>query len=62
MKAKGEIIRIAGPAVVAKNMSGSQMYELVKVGEEKLVGEIIKIEGDKATIQVYEETSGLKPG
>ncbi|MGP3667037.1 MAG: ATP synthase subunit A [Candidatus Bathyarchaeota archaeon] len=62
MKAKGEIIRIAGPAVVAKNMSGSQMYELVMVGAEKLVGEIIKIEGDKATIQVYEETSGLKPG
>ena len=62
MEAKGEIIRIAGPAVVAKNMSGSQMYELVKVGEEKLIGEIIRIEGDRATIQVYEETSGLKPG
>jgi len=62
LEAKGEIIRIAGPAVVAKNMSGSQMYELVKVGEEKLIGEIIRIEGDRATIQVYEETSGLKPG
>jgi len=59
---EGRIVRVAGPAVIAKNMTGSQMYELVKVGEEKLVGEIIKIEGDRAIIQVYEETAGLKPG
>lgn len=62
MEARGKIVRVSGPAVVASNMTGSQMYELVKVGEEKLVGEIIKIEGDKAIIQVYEETAGLKPG
>jgi V/A-type H+-transporting ATPase subunit A len=58
----GTITRIAGPVVVAKNMLGSQMYELVKVGEMGLIGEIIKVEGDKATIQVYEETTGIKPG
>ncbi|MFQ5762008.1 MAG: V-type ATP synthase subunit A [Candidatus Bathyarchaeia archaeon] len=58
----GKISRIAGPVVIARNMLGSQMYELVRVGEEKLIGEIIKIEGDRATVQVYEETSGVKPG
>jgi len=58
----GEIIRIAGPVVTARNMTGSQMYELVKVGDAGLIGEIIRIEGDRATIQVYEETTGIKPG
>ncbi len=62
MEAKGVISRIAGPVVTAKNMIGSQMNELVRVGNERLIGEIIRIEGDKATIQVYEETSGLRPG
>jgi V/A-type H+-transporting ATPase subunit A len=58
----GEISRIVGPVVVAKNVLGAQMYELVRVGELGLMGEIIKIEGDRATIQVYEETTGLRPG
>lgn len=62
MLAKGIITRIAGPVVIAKNMSKAQMYELVKVGELELIGEIIRLEGDKATIQVYEETTGIKPG
>lgn len=62
MKGVGKISRIAGPVVLASGMLGSQMYELVKVGGEKLIGEIIRIEGEKTTIQVYEETSGLKPG
>ena len=48
--------------VVAENMSGSKMYELVKVGWDKLVGEIIKLEGDTASIQCYEDTSGLTIG
>jgi len=48
--------------VVAENMSGSKMYELVKVGWDKLVGEIIKLEGDTASIQCYEDTSGLTVG
>ncbi len=43
-------------------MKGTQMYEVVKVGEDKLIGEIIELEGDNATIQVYEETAGMKPG
>ncbi len=58
----GKIIKIAGPVVVAEGMRGSMMYEVVRVGEERLMGEIIELEGDKATIQVYEETAGLKPG
>ena len=48
--------------VVAECMSGSKMYELVKVGWDKLVGEIIKLEGDTASIQCYEDTSGLTVG
>jgi V/A-type H+-transporting ATPase subunit A len=58
----GRIARISGPVVVAEDMGGSGMYELVRVGEEGLMGEIIGLQGERATIQVYEETSGLKPG
>ena len=58
----GRIARISGPVVVADDMGGSGMYELVRVGEEGLMGEIIGLQGERATIQVYEETSGLKPG
>ena len=59
---EGMIIRVAGPVVSANNMRGSRMYELVRVGEEQLIGEIIELEDDVATIQVYEETAGLTPG
>jgi len=62
MPVKGSIVRIAGPLVVAEGMSGAQMYEMVRVGEDKLIGEITRIVGDKAFIQVYESTTGLKPG
>jgi len=62
MYKQGAVERIAGPVVVAKNMLGAQMYELVKVGETGLIGEIIRVEADRATIQVYEETIGIKPG
>ncbi|MCC6010682.1 MAG: V-type ATP synthase subunit A, partial [Fervidicoccaceae archaeon] len=58
----GKIIRISGPLVVAEDMLGSLMYEMVEVGEDGLIGEINRIDGDKAYIQVYESTSGLKPG
>ncbi len=58
----GRIVRISGPLVVADNMSGSLMYEVVRVGEEGLIGEVIRIQGDLAMIQVYEDTTGLKPG
>jgi len=58
----GEIHMVSGPVVVASNMLGCAMFELTKVGKEGLTGEVIKIEQDKATIQVYEETSGLGVG
>ena len=58
----GRIIKIAGPVIVGDGMKGTQMHEMVRVGEEGLIGEIIELEGDTATIQVYEETAGMKPG
>ncbi len=58
----GLLHRIVGPVVVAEGMRGAKIYDVVKVGKEKLIGEIIKINGDFATIQVYEDTSGLMPG
>ncbi len=54
--------KISGPAVIAKGMTGSRMYDIVRVGEEGLIGEIIRLDGDTAFIQVYEDTSGLKVG
>merc|ERR1712142_344564 len=58
----GYVFGVSGPVVTAENMSGSAMYELVRVGHDELVGEIIRLEGDMATIQVYEETSGVTVG
>jgi V-type H+-transporting ATPase subunit A len=58
----GGVFSVSGPVVIADKMSGAVMYELVRVGHFKLVGEIIRLEEDKATIQVYEETSGLTVG
>ncbi|KAI5799265.1 putative V-type proton ATPase catalytic subunit A [Peziza echinospora] len=58
----GSIYSVSGPVVVAENMIGCAMYELVRVGHENLVGEVIRIEADKATIQVYEETAGVTVG
>jgi V/A-type H+-transporting ATPase subunit A len=59
---KGNIYRISGPVVIAHGLESPKMYDVVKVGKMQLVGEIIKINGDDAVIQVYEDTSGLKPG
>jgi V-type H+-transporting ATPase subunit A len=58
----GRVLKVAGPLVVADHMSGSGMYELVRVGHFKLIGEIIKLIGDTASIQCYEETAGLTVG
>ncbi|KAK4023296.1 V-type proton ATPase catalytic subunit A [Daphnia magna] len=58
----GYVYAVSGPVVTAQKMSGSAMYELVRVGYSELVGEIIRLEGDMATIQVYEETSGVTVG
>jgi len=55
-------MKVSGPLVVADNMAGTQMYEVVRVGNDRLVGEIIRLEGDTASVQVYEDTSGLTVG
>jgi V/A-type H+-transporting ATPase subunit A len=60
VSAKGSIIRVAGPVVEAKGMERAVMHELVEVGVEGLIGEIIRLDGERATIQVYQNTSGLK--
>lgn len=59
---EGVISRISGPVVISQGMSGSKMYDVVKVGVEQLNGEIIRLDGNDAIIQVYEDTSGLKVG
>jgi vacuolar-type H+-ATPase catalytic subunit A/Vma1 len=59
---KGVVFSISGPVIVAEHMIGCAMYELCKVGHDQLVGEVIRIDADKATIQVYEETAGVKVG
>ena len=58
----GKIVKVSGPLIVAEGMSQSKMYDVVHVSEKKLIGEIIELRGDRASIQVYEETSGLGPG
>ena len=59
---QGRIVKVSGPLIVAENMADSKMFDVVKVSEKKLIGEIIELRGGKASIQVYEETSGLGPG
>ena len=59
---QGKIIKVSGPLIVAENMADSKLYDVVRVGEKKLIGEIIELRGDKASVQVYEETSGLGVG
>lgn len=58
----GTIVKVSGPLVVAKDMENANIFDVVKVGEKGLIGEIIEMRGDKASIQVYEETSGIGPG
>ncbi|MBQ6445568.1 MAG: V-type ATP synthase subunit A, partial [Clostridia bacterium] len=60
--AKGRITKVAGPLVVADGMRDANMYDVVRVGEERLIGEIIEMHEDRASVQVYEETSGLGTG
>ena len=58
----GKIVKVAGPVVVAENMVGARMYDVVRVGSEHLIGEIVELHGDRASIQVYEDTVGVGPG
>ncbi|MHC5082772.1 MAG: V-type ATP synthase subunit A [Planctomycetota bacterium] len=58
----GKIIKVAGPVVVAEGMVGARMYDVVRVGKENLIGEIVELNEDRASIQVYEDTVGIGPG
>ena len=57
----GKTVKISGPLIIAEGMADSKMYDVVRVSDKGLIGEIIELRGDKASIQVYEETSGLGP-
>ena len=59
---QGKIIKVSGPLVVASGMRDAKMFDVVRVSEHQLIGEIIEMHGDEASIQVYEETAGLGPG
>jgi V/A-type H+-transporting ATPase subunit A len=59
---EGRIVKVAGPVVIAEGMAGTRMYDVVRVGELNLIGEIVELHGDQASIQVYEETTGMGPG
>jgi len=59
---EGKIVKVSGPLVIAEGLGDAKMYEMVKVGKERLMGEIIELRGELASIQVYEETAGLGPG
>ena len=59
---EGRIVKVSGPLVVADGMREANMFDVVRVGDKKLIGEIIEIHGDRASIQVYEETAGLGRG
>ncbi len=58
----GKIVKVSGPLIVAEGLADVEMYDVVKVSDKKLIGEVIELRGDRASIQVYEETSGLKVG
>ena len=58
----GKIIKVSGPLVVAEGMENANVYDVVEVSENKLIGEIIEMREDRASIQVYEETTGIGPG
>ena len=58
----GKIVKVSGPLIEAENLADVEMYDVVKVSSSKLIGEVIELRGDRASIQVYEETSGLKIG
>ena len=59
---KGTIKKVAGPLVIAEGMRDANMFDVVRVSNQRLIGEIIEMHGDEASVQVYEETSGLGPG
>jgi V/A-type H+-transporting ATPase subunit A len=58
----GKIVRVSGPVVTARGLEGAKMFDVVRVGEQGLVGEVIRLQGGDATIQIYEDTTGIRPG
>ncbi len=58
----GRVVKVSGPLIVAENMADAKMFDVVRVGEKRLIGEIIEMREDKASIEVYEETAGLRAG
>ena len=58
----GKTVKISGPLIIAEGMADAKLYDVVRVSDKGLIGEVIELRGDKASIQVYEETSGLGPG
>ena len=60
--AEGKVLKVSGPLVVASGMDQANMFDVVHVGSQGLIGEIIEMRGDRASIQVYEETAGIGPG
>jgi V/A-type H+/Na+-transporting ATPase subunit A len=58
----GKIIRVSGPVVTTQGLEGAKMFDVVRVGELGLVGEVIRLQGDTATVQIYEDTTGVRPG
>ena len=59
---EGRIIRVSGPVVTSQGLEGAKMFDVVRVGELGLVGEVIRLQGDTATVQIYEDTTGIRPG
>lgn len=62
MSKQPTITKVSGPLVIAKNMNNVKINDIVKLSHQKLIGEVIRLDGDQAYIQVYEETSGIGPG
>ena len=62
MMKEGTIVRITGPVVTSEGLEGAKMFDVVRVGQLGLVGEVIKLEGSRAVLQIYEDTTGLRPG
>ena len=62
MAVQGTIVKVSGPLIVASGMADVQMFDVVRVSEKQLIGEVIELRGDRASIQVYEETGGIGPG
>ena len=59
---EGRILKVSGPLVVAEGMRNVNMFDVVRVGDSKLIGEVREVHGDRASIQVYEETAGIGRG